>query len=146
MQQWTTKWLKSPRYQCIHFRDLLTLQSQKYLKLVSTEGISRKAASMIFQLWVGHAPLNQYLFCFKKVNSPQCPACRHPKEMAEHFLLQCPKYDHERWPIIRRSMGKPPRFTKLLSCPELLGTLINYIEVTSCFNLSIDNIPVSHMR
>jgi hypothetical protein len=143
---WTMKWLKSPRYRHTRFRDLLTPHLQKFLKLISTEGLSRKAASTIFQLRVGHTPLNQYLFRFKKVDSSHCPACGHLEEMAEHFLLQCPKYDHERWPIINRSGGKPPRFTKILSSSKLLGPLVNYIEATGQFNLNPEPIPVRNTQ
>ncbi len=90
--------------------------------------------------------MNQYLFRFKKVDSPHCPACGHPEETAEHFLLQCPKYNHERWLIINRSGGKPPRFTKILSSSKLLGPLINYIEATGRFNLNPEPIPVRNTQ
>jgi ribonuclease HI len=144
--RWAAKWIKSPRYRRTRFRDLLMPSSQKFLKLVSNKRISRKAASTIFQLRVGHAPLNQYLYRFKKINSPQCPACSHPEETAEHFLLQCPKYNHERWPIINRQGGRLPKFTKLLSCPKLIGPLINYIEATGHFDLILENPQVSNLQ
>jgi hypothetical protein len=112
--------------------------SQKFLKLISNKRISRKAASIIFQLRVGHAPLNQYLYRFKKVDNPQCPACSHPEETAVHFLLQCPKYNHERWPIINRQRGRLPKFMQILSCPKLIGLLVNYIEATCCFNQIVE--------
>jgi ribonuclease HI len=144
--RWAIDWLKSPRYRRTRFRDMLTPSSQKFLKLVSNEGISRKAASRIFQLRVGHAPLNQYLHRFKKVDSPRCPACGHPEETAEHFLIHCPKYDHERWPIINRSGGRTLKFTKLLSSPTLLGPLINYIEATGRFALVVEHAPVSRTQ
>ena len=96
--RWAASWTSSPRYLCSQYQDLLTPYSQKYLNYISQEGISRKTASLIFQLRVGHASTNQYSHRFKKVDSPQCPACGFPNETMEHFLLQCPKYKHECWP------------------------------------------------
>ena len=131
--RWTASWAKSPRSKRLRFKDILTPHSQKFLKYISNGKISRKAASAIFQLRVGHAPLNEYLHRFKKVNSLQCPACGHLKETPEHYLLQCPSYAHERWPILIKSGGRPPQITKLLSSPKLLGSLANYIEATERF-------------
>ena len=131
--RWTASWAKSPRSKRLRFKDILTPHSQKFLKYISNGKISRKAASTIFQLRVGHAPLNEYLHRFKKVDSPQCPACGHLKEMPEHYLLQCPSYAHERWPILIKSGGRPPQITKLLSSPKLLGSLANYIEAMERF-------------
>ena len=131
--RWTNLWAKSPRFKRLRFNDLLTPHSQKYLKYISNGKISRKAASAIFQLRVGHAPLNEYLHRFKKVDSPRCPACGHPKETAEHFLIQCPSYAHERWPILNQSRGRIPQMIKLLSSPKLLGPLANFIEATERF-------------
>jgi ribonuclease HI len=141
--QWAATWARSPRYRRYRFQDVLTPYSQKFLKYISAEGISRKTASLIFQLRVGHAPINQYLHRFKKIDSPRCPACGHPKETAEHYLLQCPKYAHERWPILQRSGGRPPKLTRLLSTAKLLGPLANYIEATGRFDTSSGNTPVS---
>ena len=135
--KWTAQWTKSPRHHRHRFKDLLTPYSQTYLKYISNENISRKTASAIFQLRVGHAPLNQYLHRFKKVDSSQCPACGHPKETAEHFLLQCPKYAHERWPILNARGGRPPTFTKLLSNPGLLLPLANYMDATGRFEIEL---------
>jgi hypothetical protein len=140
--KWAATWARSPRYCHCRFQDVLTPFSQKFIKYISAEGISRKTASIIFQLRVGHAPINQYLHRFKKVDSPQCPACRHPKETAEHYLLQCPKYAHERWPILSRSGGRPPKLTRLLSSAKLLGPLANYIEATGRFDINTENVPV----
>ena len=139
--RWTTNWKKSPRFQRFHFKDLLTPYSQKYLTYINSESISRRAASAIFQLRVGHTPLNQYLHQFKKIDSPHCPACGHPKETAEHFLLQCPKYAHERWPLLNQTRGRPPKFTMLLSSLKYLKPLANYMDATGRFELEPANPP-----
>ena len=134
-KNWTAVWTKSPRFKRLKFEDLLTPHSQKYLKYISSGSITRKAASTIFQLRVGHAPLNAYLHRFKKINSPQCPACGDPFETPEHFLLQCPSHAHERWPILNQTRGRPPRITKLLSSSKLLVPLANYLEATGRFEV-----------
>ena len=99
-KKWTNTWTFSPRYRKARYQDLLTPASQKFLKYICSQEISRTASSKIFQLHVGHVPLNQYLFRFKRVDSPRCPTCGHPEETVEHFLVYCPKYAHERWPLL----------------------------------------------
>ena len=98
------------RSELLNNQDLLTPYSQKYLKYISQEGISRKTASLIFQLQVGHTPTNQYLHRFKKVDGPWCLACGFPKETTEHFLLQCLKYKHECWPLLGHAKSRPPNW------------------------------------
>ena len=144
--RWMAMWSKSPRYHRISYPDLLTPYSQKFLKYISSEGVSRVAASRVFQLRVGHAPLNQYLHRFKKMTSSQCPACGHPAETVEHFLLKCPKYTHERWPLLNRIGRNPPKLEKILSDAELLVPLINYIEASERFKTGPGEDPVSNTR
>ena len=140
---WVKSWNRSPRYQRTWFRDLLMPYLQKYLKYISNKKISTKTASLIFQLRVRHAPTNQYLHRFKKIVSPQCPACGHPKETVEHFLLHCPKYAHKRWPMLRNSRGGISKHSRLLSSPKLLIPLANYIESTRRFEQEQGGTPVS---
>ena len=121
-------WTKSPRFTRLRFEDTLTPYLQKYIKYISNGNISRKTMSMVFQLRVGHTPLNAYLHRFKKVDNPQCPACGHLKEMPEHYLLQCSSYDHECWPILRQARGGLLTITKLLLSPKLLTLLANFLE------------------
>ena len=87
-RKWTAAWHNSPRFKRLYFKDLLTPYSQKYIEYISSKSISRKTASIIFQLRVRHVPLIYYLHRFKRMASPQCPAYGHPKKTPEHFLLQ----------------------------------------------------------
>ena len=132
-KQWAKNWTESPRYHRMQFQDLLTPYSQKYLKYISSKEIPRKTASLIFQLRVGHAPINQYLHRFKKIDSPCCPACGHPKETVEHYILFCPKYAHERWTLLRSSRGGLPKLSRVLSSPKLIGPLASYIKASGRF-------------
>jgi hypothetical protein len=118
--------------------------SQKYLKFISNPKMSRTNASHIFQLRVGHAPLNQYLYKFKRVDSPRCPACSHPNETVEHFVLYCLKYAHECWPILSRNHGNIPKLVKILSSIKMSIPLANYIEATGRFNITPENTFVSN--
>jgi hypothetical protein len=93
---------------------------------------------------VGHAPLNQYLYKFKKVDSLRCPACGHPNKTTDHFLLLCPKYEHERWPIISQNWGSLPKLTKILTSPKMLLPLATYIEATGRFQIAPENALVSN--
>ena len=136
--KWAATWASSPRYRRFHFQDVLTPYSQKYLNCISDSGISREMASRIFQLRVGHTPLNFYLHKFKRVDSPRCPACGHPKETVEHFLVYCPKYAHKRWPICNRFRGRIPKLSKLLTSPKLLLPLANFIKATQRFEAMSD--------
>jgi hypothetical protein len=134
-KRWKLAWSKSPRYKCLRFKDTLTPSLQKFLAYISNQEISRKNASRVFQLRVGHSPLNQYLHRFKRVDNSRCPACGHPKETVEHFLLHCPSYDHERWPIRNTLGGNLPKLARLLTSKKLLQPLANFIEATGRFEL-----------
>jgi hypothetical protein len=117
---------------------MLMPSSQNFLKYICSQEISRAAASRIFQLRVGHVLLNQYLFRFKRVDNPRCPACGHPNETVEHFIVYCPKYAHERWPLLQRTGNTPPKLIKLLTSTKLLMLLVNFIDATERFKLSED--------
>ena len=123
--------------------DTLTPASQKYLKYISSSEVSCEAASRLFQLRVGHILLNQYLHRFKRVGNPHCPACGHPSEMVEHFLLQCPKYAHERWSLLRQAGTAHPKLTKILSSKKLLPSVVHYVEATERFKYPTGTATVS---
>jgi hypothetical protein len=133
--RWKKVWSKSPQFCRIRYSNLLTPSSQKFLSYISNKEILRKSTSRIFQLRVGHAPLNQYLHRFKRVDSPHCPACGHFKETLEHFLLFCPSYEHERWLIKNAIGGYLPKIARLLTDPKLLRPLANFIEASGRYNL-----------
>jgi hypothetical protein len=126
---WRKDWNKSPRAQRTKPFDS-TLPSPKFVKLISDPKISRKGASWLFQLRTGHFPLNEYLFRFKRAESTKCPACGHPSETPQHFLLDCPTYAHERWPLIARKGREGRKYANIIGKPANAITLINFIHAT----------------
>jgi hypothetical protein len=83
---------------------------------------------------VGHAPLNSILHRIQKVDSARCPVCGDPHETVEHFLLHCPKYTHECWPLLAKLNRTVPSTIELLTNKKLILLLINYIEATERFS------------
>jgi ribonuclease HI len=130
---WKEEWHTSDRFKRFKAPDISTPSSSKFLKLISKCRISRPMASLIYQLRVGHAPLNGYLHRFKKVDSPRCPACGEERETAEHFIKRCPSYAHERWALTRHYRFSDPTMEDILSNPETIVPLVNYIEATGRF-------------
>ena len=145
-KKWAAMWSTSPRYRRARYLDTLTPASQKYMKFIGSSEMSREAASRLFQLRVGHVPLNQYLHRFKRVDNPRCPACGHPNETVEHFIIQCPKYAHERWGLLRRAGSAHPKLTSILTSKKLLPSLINYVEATERFKYPTGPVAVSSLN
>ena len=92
-------------------------------------------ASLIFQLQVGHAPLNKYLHRFKKVDHARCPACGDQVETVEHFLLHCPNFTHECWLLLVKLKRTVPLTIEILSNKNTILSLINFIEATERFRV-----------
>lgn len=129
-ETWKKDWQATKRYKRFKAKDTASPASQKFLALISDHMIPRRMASLIFQLRIGHSPLNSYLHRFQKVDSARCPACGDRRETTEHFLLQCPKFAHERWPLLALFNMRTPTLTDLLSNQKTIIPLINYIEAT----------------
>ncbi|KAF8264458.1 hypothetical protein EI94DRAFT_1593125, partial [Lactarius quietus] len=88
--------------------------------------------SWLFQLCTGHFPLNVYLFRFKRTENAHCPACGHPNETPQHFILNCPAYAHERWPMIAGKSQKK-EYAYLVGNAKNAVPLINFIQATRRF-------------
>ena len=106
--RWKKEWEASTRANKYKALDL-TSPSDKFLKLISDDKLSRKDASCIFQLRTGHVPLNAYLEHFKRVDRASCPACGHPKEDTQHYLFDCLAYGHERWALLLCCKTQEPK-------------------------------------
>jgi hypothetical protein len=108
------------------------MTSLNFVEAISNHKLSRQAASLISQMHIAHIPLNSYLHRFKCVNSPRCPACGHPKETIEHFLLWCPIYAHERW-ALEKAVKCKLNLKILLGNKTAILPLKSYIKATNRF-------------
>ena len=129
---WRTNWHKSPRAHRTKHIDP-TIPSLKFLKLTSAPDISRQGASWLFQLRVGHIPLNEYLYRFKRMAHPNCPACGQEIESTQHFVLDCPKYAYERWTLLAGKSQKNREFANLIGQEDNALSLTAYIQATGRF-------------
>ena len=102
--KWKTKWGRSQRGARMVMLDDKT-PSNKFLNIISAAKLTRRASSIISQLRIGHIPLNNYLYTFKLVDSPRCPACGAAVETIHHFLITYPTYRYERWPLQQKCRG-----------------------------------------
>jgi hypothetical protein len=119
--------------------DIASPSSKKFLALISNHRLEKKMSSTIFQLRVGHVPLNAYLFRFGITESAQCPACGEAREMADHFVLRCPKYALERWALLRHIKDATPKLEDVLSNPKLIMPVANFIAATERFKLQVQD-------
>ena len=141
---WKAEWQSSERYKRFKAPDIILPASKKFLALTNDHRISRRMANLIFQLRIGHAPLNGYLLRFGGTNSARCPACREDRETTEHFILRCPKYAHERWALLQHLRDSAPKIEDVLSNTKVIIPLINHIEATG--RLEVPQTRIHHQR
>lgn len=132
---WKTEWHKSKRYKRFPATDIISLSSKKFLELISDHNISREMASRIFQLRVGHVPLNEYLHQFKKKESVRCPACGGVRKTVALFMLHCPSYAYKCWALLKHTQANTPNLEDILLEPKARASLIRYIDTTAHFEI-----------
>ena len=62
-----------------------------------------------------------------------CPACGQDIESTQHFVLDCPKYAHERWALLAGKNQKNKEYANLLGKEENAIPLTRYIQATGRF-------------
>jgi ribonuclease HI len=129
---WSHEWKASPRFNKINALDP-SFPSNKFIKLISDDRLSRMDTSHICQLRMGHIPLNIYLERIGRAGSARCPACGYHKEDARHFVLDCPSYAHERWAMLRHCKKRNPSLKNLLNEKRMLIPVANFIQATGRF-------------
>ena len=150
MKKWKGEWKGTIRGQRAECLDGSTL-SRKFLNAISQKELSCNDASQLAQFRLRHAPVNQYLKRIRRVDSVRCPMCGDEEEMAEHFMLRCPAYAHERWALTE----KAKKLRKLMDMEMLLGNLemtnkvAKYIRASNQFqqpdaNTQIDTLHTPH--
>ena len=70
------------------------LPSKKFLKLIAP--LPRHQASLLTQLCMGHAPLNEHLHRIGKAETDRCPSCKQARETVVHLILDCPEHEEAR--------------------------------------------------
>jgi zinc-binding in reverse transcriptase len=130
-KKWKTRWRNSPRGIKMRTLDNST-PSKNFLNLISDNKLTRKESSFLTQLCTEHIPLNSYLYKFKLVDSPRCPACGAAPETIQHFLFTCPSYAYERWPLQQKCKGTLS-LKKIMTDRKLVKTLLRYITATEQF-------------
>jgi ribonuclease HI len=144
-KRWKKDWVSSARGKCDHQIDSSS-PSKRFIEAISNPKLPRQTASLITQLRINHAPLNNYLYKFKRVDNPRCPACGESEEMVEHYLLGCPAYAHELWALEKAIKHKPDLKT-LLGDHKAMLALNNYIKATHRFETPNSNqVSKSHLN
>ena len=130
-EKWKIDWRNAGRGKATSEIDDST-PSSRFLNAISNPKLTRIAASRIAQLRLRHAPLNGYLKRIRKVDNARCPACGDEEESIEHFLLKCPSYAHERWPLtqLARKKGLNLSLKTLLGDQRIALPLAAYIHAT----------------
>ncbi len=132
IKKWSANWKIAPRGIKMAILDNIT-PSSNFLNIISHNKLLHKDSSTLTQICTGHFPLNSYLYKFKLVDSPRCPACGAALETTHHFLFMCLSYAHERWPLQQNCKGAL-MLKKLLSDRKLTTSLLTYIQTTERFD------------
>ena len=121
---------ESPRYRRMMEVDP-SLPSPNFLKLIT--GLTRKQATILFQLRSGHAPLNKHLHRIGKSTTPISPRCKRQEETTLHFLLLCPSLETQRCVLTQKFGHRARSMSYLLSSPKAIPTVLRYIKATKRF-------------
>ena len=118
---WKTHWKHSARCPLINSIEK-SFPSHKYLKLVAP--LNWQQSVTLTQLHTGHSPLNQHLFHIHRSETPSFPHCLGITiETVQHFLIQCPHYQHERHILhhkLRKSADSCHFYSQTVQPPNLL--------------------------
>ena len=92
---------------------------------------SRRYDTIIFRLRTGHCRLNQHLNRIGCASSPLCHRCGTP-ESVEHYIINCPLYDHQREPLknVTNQLQLPFTIPNLLTHPIIIPYVAEYVVST----------------
>ena len=129
-RKWTKAWKDSLRYS--YFRSFENRnRGNGYEKLVAK--LRRNQLSVITQLRTKHIPLNFYLHCIKKADSPHCPHCPGVTENIRHLLFDCGNYTRARETLKAKAGREALSIRHLLSTAAGVGHLLEYLQGTRRF-------------
>src|SRR5882762_3191535 len=108
--------------------------SGAFLILTCKATLTRLQASQLFQLRIGHIPLNFHLHRIHKAATAKCPSCNLAPETVHHLLLECPAYDNLRSPLFNEWKHLARDIGFLLSSPKAVPSLLKYVKQTGRLN------------
>ena len=115
----------------IHFLDQKILIPNLCMKLI--EGLP---VSILTQLRMGHAPLNNQLHRIGKAESPACAVCGYYREMPFHYLVQCPAYEIHRMNIKRKLCCRMLELHSLFTSACSIQLLLKFMDASKRFQKS----------
>ena len=131
-EQHTALFKASPRYSKLAEVDT-SMPSAKYKKL--TKELSRRSTSVLTQLRTGHAPLNFRLHRIGMWETPFCAHCKTQRETVFHYAMGCSAYREHRDAIRNLIPQEMFTFSNLLSHPECVPGLLEYVYRTNRLRL-----------
>ena len=98
------------------------------------DAASRKYETILFRLRSGHCRLRANLFKIGCSDTQLCQFCNIP-ETVDHFLLECPEFEHHRTTLksATRDLNLPFSLQHILTDPRLLTNTVEF--VLSCNKL-----------
>jgi len=142
-KEWKKRWEESKRYEHMHRIDP-KLPSKSFLKLI--KDFPKAVSSLLIQLRTGHIGLNKHLHRINKKDSPDCDECDGTPETVFHFIMECPKYNHQRH-ILRRTLRREANdLAYLLNNKNAIVPLVNYINSTNRLKTSFGVIYIKEKK
>jgi hypothetical protein len=124
---------KSPRASFTHEIDP-TMPSAAFARI--TKDMTRRHASLLIQLRIGHVALNKYMHKIGKTSSPICTQCQSAQETVHHYLFQCPAFNEQRKIMEKRLKRGANSIRTLLGGHKAMKHLFQYIHDTKRFEKS----------
>ncbi|KAF8479932.1 hypothetical protein JB92DRAFT_2766867, partial [Gautieria morchelliformis] len=95
----------------------------------------------LVQLRTGHAQLQRHLYKMGLVGTLLCPSCHQKEETVRHFLLSCIAHVRHRQPLINTLRCDALDLAKLLSDPDCIDYMLDYVHATKRFHPTSTRLP-----
>jgi len=93
------------------------------------------------QFWMGHVPLNKYLFRIGKLSSPICPTCKQGEKSTHHYLVEYITWRYERWHM-GKELGNAARSADcMLNSRKGVKQLLRFVGQTARFKQVFGDVP-----
>lgn len=126
-REWKKQWTDSKRYDKLNRLDP-KLPSKAFLTLI--KDLPKAVSSLLIQLRTGHIGLNKHLFRINRSESPNCEHCPGTSELVHHYLMECPRYIHQRHRLRRALRREANDMAFLLNNSRAIPHLVDFINST----------------